>query len=82
MPRSCTARGRSRAKTATPVNEVRVLTTSLLSHGAVLTADRTIKLDPAQSVLHLEFGATISLTEVSFEVLAAAFFDELERRYL
>ena len=38
-------------KDGNPVNEVRVLCTSITQHGAVLTADKTIKLKAATSVL-------------------------------
>lgn len=68
-------------KDGNPLNEVRVLATSIMQHGAVLTADTTIKLKPATSVLGLELGAPIRLSADDFSRLAAAFFAELERRF-
>ena len=43
-------------KDGNPLNEVRMLCGSLLQHDRVFTADKTIKLKPDQTVLHLEIG--------------------------
>lgn len=68
-------------KDGNPLNEVRVLASSITQHGAVLTADKTIRLTPATSVLGLELGAPIRLSAGDFARLAEAFFAELERRF-
>jgi hypothetical protein len=41
-----------------------------------------IKLTPERSVVKLHVGDPIRLTEAEFERLCAAFFAELERRFL
>jgi hypothetical protein len=68
-------------KDGNPMNEVRVLCASILEHGGVMTADKTIKLIPSKSVLGYEFGDQIKLTQADFERLAAAFFDAIESRF-
>jgi hypothetical protein len=47
-----------------------------------LAPSTVLKLIPDQSVLKLQFGDTIALNEEQFERLAAAFFAELERRFV
>lgn len=68
-------------KDGNPLNEVRVLCTSITQHGAKLTPDKTIKLKAATSVLGYEPGDPIALSATDFAALSAAFLDELERRY-
>jgi hypothetical protein len=41
-----------------------------------------ITLIPEQSVLKLRIGDTIRLTEDDFDRLSAAFFDDIERKFL
>jgi hypothetical protein len=48
-----------------PLNEVRMLCDSILRNGGVLAADKTIKFNPAQSVLKLRVGDPITLTEAA-----------------
>src|ERR1035441_7384404 len=67
-------------KDANPLNEVRVLCSSLMSGGFVLVAEKSIRLDPASSVLRLEFGDVIQLNAADFRRLSDAFFDEIESR--
>jgi len=47
-----------------------------------MRADRQIKLPPERSVLKLEVGDPIKISAADFERLSAAFFTELERRFL
>jgi hypothetical protein len=68
-------------KDPNPLNEVEVLTESLLS-GTTLKTNKVIKWVPDQMVLGLEDGDPISLTVAQFEELAKAFFAELEARFL
>lgn len=76
-------RGRAvEGKDGNPLNEVRVMCSAMMNSGGVLTADKTIKFDPARSVLGLRLGDQVRLTEKEFLRLADAFFAELERRFL
>ena len=69
-------------KDGNPLNEVRVLCTSMMSNGGVMAADKTIKLDPEKSILGYRVGDEIALTEAEFVRLSAAFFAELEDKFL
>lgn len=79
-------------KDGNPLNEVRVLCNSLLyNKGKVQTeklpdwpnsAGASLKLPPDKSVLGLENGDDIRLSEADFTRLAKAFFAEIEKRYL
>jgi hypothetical protein len=68
-------------KDGNPMNEVRVLCSSLVLNGGALVADKSIKLDPAKSVLGHQAGDEISLGEEGFTRLAEAFFAAVERAY-
>jgi hypothetical protein len=68
-------------KDGNPLNEVRMLCTSILQHDGRLTADRTIKYDAARSVLKLAMGDRIALSAAGFRRLAAAFFDEIGAKF-
>jgi hypothetical protein len=75
-------RGRGQeGKDGNPLNEVRMLCTSIRENGAVLKADSTIKYQPEQSVLGLAIGADVNLTEPDFASLADAFLQEIEKRF-
>jgi len=67
-------------KDGNPLNEVRMLCTSILQ-GDVLLADSTIKYKPEASVLGLAIGDEIRLDEPGFTRLAEAFHAEIERRF-
>lgn len=69
-------------KDGNPLNEVRLVCDSLMSHNGVLRSDKQIKLKPEQSVLKLNVGDPIRITGEQFDRLSAAFFAELERRFL
>src|SRR6266545_2871341 len=64
------------------LNKVRIICDSLMNDNGILRADKQIKLTPERSVVKLHVGDPISLTEADFERLSAAFFAELERRFL
>ena len=68
-------------KDGNPANEVRVLTASILENGGILAADSTIALKPEASVLGLEVGDPVVVTEEKFMHLAFAYFSEIEARY-
>jgi hypothetical protein len=69
-------------KDGNPLNEVEMIGDSLMNNNGVLAPSTVLKLIPDQSVLKLQFGDTIALNEEQFERLAAAFFAELERRFV
>ena len=54
----------------------------VVQQNGVLRDDKQIKLTPERSVVGLHVGDPIRLTEADFERLSAAFFAELERRFL
>jgi hypothetical protein len=64
------------------LNEARRLCESLLTNGGKLSVDTTMKYDPASSVLKLQIGDEIKLTEADFRRLADTFFAEMERKFL
>ena len=69
-------------KDGNPLNEVRMLCNSILENGGRLAADKTIKYDPAKSVLKLPIGHEIKLTASAFQKLMDAFFSDLEAKFL
>ncbi len=77
-------------KDGNPLNEVRIICDSLvriicdslMNTDGVMRGDKQIKLTPERSVVGLNIGDPISLTEEAFECLSAAFFAELEHRFL
>jgi hypothetical protein len=68
-------------KDGNPLNEVRVLCTSIMTNQGVMVADKTIKMKPDQSVLGYEVGDRIALTEKDFSRLSKAFFAEIETKF-
>ena len=48
-------------KDGNPLNEVRMMGNSILQNHGVLSADKTIKYNPAKSILKLQVGAEIKL---------------------
>jgi len=71
-----------KGKDGNPLNELRLITDSLLSHEGRLRSDKQITLRPESSVLGLAVGDEIRLTEADFERLAAAFFAALRARFV
>lgn len=69
-------------KDGNPLNEVRVLGDSLMHNNGVMSADKSIKLSPAKSVLKYQVGHEIKLTEADFLLISEAFFSEIKSRYL
>jgi hypothetical protein len=68
-------------KDGNPLNEVRVLTNSMLQNGERMMAESTLKMNPARSVLRHAVGDPIRLREADFTRLASAFFADLESKY-
>jgi len=69
-------------KDGNPLNEVRLLATSIMSNDGLLLADKQVKLDPETSILGLEPGDPIVLDADDFARLSEAFFAEIERKYV
>lgn len=65
-----------------PLNEVELLSDSLISNGGVLRRSNVIKLVPEESVAKVAIGEQIALGADDFERLSAAFFAEIERRFI
>jgi hypothetical protein len=69
-------------KDGNPLNEVELLSDSLMSNDGVLRGSNVVKLIPDQSVLKFDMGDPISLSAAQFQRLAKAFFAELESRFV
>jgi hypothetical protein len=74
------SRGQER-KDGNAMNEVRLLVNSLMRHDGIMTPEKGIRLDPARSVLGIEYGERIRVGADGFERLAAAFLDALQATY-
>lgn len=72
---------KNEGKDGNPLNEVRVLCDSLTHNDGILAADNTIRLKPEESILGLNVGDEIALTEADFRRLADGFLTEIESRY-
>ena len=69
-------------KDGNPLNEVRMVCNSMMNNNNMMCADKTIKFDPAKSVLKYRVGDEIKLNEADFMLLSSAFFVEIESKYL
>jgi hypothetical protein len=69
-------------KDGNPLNEVEMLSESLMNNNGILRDSTVIKFIPEQSVVKLRIGEPIKLTADQFERLSAAFFAELERKFV
>jgi hypothetical protein len=69
-------------KDGNPLNEVELVTESVMENDSVLRGNNVIKLDPERSVLKLEIGDRISLSREQFERLSTAFLAEIEARFV
>jgi hypothetical protein len=69
-------------KDGNPLNEVEMLWDSLMNNDGILRGSNVIKLIPDQSVLKLSIGDPIRITEEEFERLSAAFFAEIESKFV
>lgn len=68
-------------KDGNPLNEVRIVCDSLMNNKGVMRGDKQIKLSPEKSILKLNIGDPIKLSESDFGRLSTAFFAELQRRF-
>jgi hypothetical protein len=69
-------------KDGNPLNEVELITDSLMNNDGLLRGNNVIKLVPGQSVLKLKIGDRIRLGTAEFERLSKAFFSELQSRFV
>jgi len=69
-------------KDGNPLNEVRMLCHSILQNDGVLAADKTIRFKAEKSVLKIQVGGEIKLTESDFVHLFRAFFAEIEAKFV
>ena len=75
-------RGRAiEGKDGNPINEVRVIASSLVENGGAMGVDKTIRMRPADTVLGYAPGDEIRVDEAGFARLADAFLAEIERRF-
>ena len=68
-------------KDGNALNEVRMLSQAIMNNHGVLQADKSIKYDPAKSVLKYAIGDQIKLTEADFTRLSNAFIAEIESKF-
>jgi hypothetical protein len=68
-------------KDGNPLNELELLTESLMNNDGILRGNNVIKYVPETSVLQLRIGDRIRLTAAQFEGLAKAFFAEIESKF-
>jgi len=69
-------------KDGNPLNEVEMITESLMNGCGVLQGNNVIKFVPDESVTKLAIGDRIKLSAAEFAKLAKAFFGEIEARFL
>jgi hypothetical protein len=69
-------------KDGTPVNEVELLSDSLMNNDGVLLGNKVIRYLPEKSVSRLKVGDRIRLSQEQFERIAAGFFAEIESKFL
>jgi len=69
-------------KDGNPLNEVELMSDSLMNNDGVLRGNNVIKLIPDQSVLKLDIGDRIRLSAAQFERLSKAFLSEIQSKFL
>lgn len=69
-------------KDGNPLNEVDLISDSLMNNDAVLRGNNVIKLVPEESVVKLDIGDRIRLRAAEFERLSKAFFAEIEAKFV
>jgi hypothetical protein len=69
-------------KDGNPLNEVELMSDSLMNNDGVLRGNNVIKLIPDESVLKLNTGDRIRLKAAQFERLSKAFFTEIQSKFL
>lgn len=68
-------------KDGNPLNEVRMLSDSIMEHGGVLQSNKTIKYNADKAVAGIAIGQAIALDAKTFGRLAAAYIAEIGKRF-
>jgi hypothetical protein len=68
-------------KDGNPLNEVELLTESLMNNDGVLRGNNVIKFVPDESVLKLDIGDRVRLNIKDFESLASASLADIKRKF-
>lgn len=69
-------------KDGNPLNELELVSESLMNNNGVLRGNNVIKYVPEDSVLKLDVGDEIKLSAAQFERLAKACFADLETKFV
>jgi len=69
-------------KDGNPLNELELLTASLMDHDGVLQGSSVIDFKPGESVLGLELGDAIEPSAADFQRLAAAVLADIDAKYV
>jgi len=69
-------------KDGNPLNEVRMLSDSIMNNNQKLAIDKSIVYDASQSILKVKVGDEIKVNEADFLLLYKAFFAEIESKFL
>jgi hypothetical protein len=69
-------------KDGNPINEVELLAESLMNNDGIFRGNNVLTYAPEQSVVKLNVGDRIRLTADQFDRLSAAFFAEMEAKFL
>jgi hypothetical protein len=69
-------------KDANPLNEVELITDSLLNNGDVLHGSTVIKYKPEQTVVKLDVGEPIALSADDYKRLSAAFLGDIDAKFV
>jgi hypothetical protein len=69
-------------KDANPLNELELMTESLMNNDGVMRANKVIKLKPDETVLRIQPDERIALSAADFERLSSAFLGEIAARFV
>jgi hypothetical protein len=69
-------------KDGNPLNEVELMSDSLMNNDGILRGNNVIKLVPDQSILKLDIGDRIKLSAAQFERLSKAFLAEIRAKFV
>jgi hypothetical protein len=69
-------------KDGTPLNELELMTESLMNNDGVLRGNKVIKLVPGETVLRMEPGERITLSAAQFERLSDAVLAEIRAKFV
>ncbi|MGH9154966.1 MAG: hypothetical protein ACRD1K_03750 [Acidimicrobiales bacterium] len=68
-------------KDGNPLNEVELLTDSIMNNDGALRGNNVVRFVPDESVLKLNIGDRIRVSVADFERLAEAFLADIERKF-